>query len=535
MTIAVDPHKAQAVSPLEAQKVDPRVDEIIKLAIMAVGGQGGAVLTDWVVDVAERNGYAAQSTSVAGVAQRTGATIYYVEMAPDAGRKPVFSLMPAQGDVDIMIAAEMMEAGRAIMRGFVTPDRTTLISSSHRAFATSEKIAPGDAIADSDAVRAGAQTASRRFIAFDMEKIAVSAGTVISAGLFGALAGSGTLPFTRESFEETVRASGRGVEASLTAFRQCRDRAEGREPALSPDPVASAEDVGGDGNSESTLRAWAGLIGRIDTMPEPVREMARLGLKKVVDFQDFDYGGDYLDRLNRVLAVDRQSDGDRKAYDLTVTAAKHVANAMVYDDVIRVADIKTRRSRIDRVEDEMGIGSDDVVKITEFMHPRGEEICSMMPVRVGRWIKAKPAAFRLLDRMVNRGRRVRTDSIFWFSVLYGLAGLRHWRRALLRHEDETAHLEAWLTAALGYAPANYELAVETLSCRRLIKGYSDTHARGLSKFDRVMQGIGTVSSRDDAADWARRLREAALADVEGKTLDGALETIRSFVSERQPT
>lgn len=531
MTLAVDPQTTQSVSPLQAEPVDPRVDEIIKLAIMAVGGQGGAVLTDWVVDVAERNGYAAQSTSVAGVAQRTGATIYYVEMAPDSGRKPVFSLMPAQGDVDIMIAAEMMEAGRAIMRGFVTPDRTTLIASSHRAFATSEKIAPGDAIADSESVRAGAETASRRFIAFDMEKIAVDAGTVISAGLFGALAGSGTLPFSRASFEETVRASGRGVEASLTAFRQCRDRAEGREPAPAPAPAAPASDAGRPGNSDSALRAWAGLIGRVDTMPEPVREMTRLGLKKVVDFQDFDYGGDYLDVLNRVLTVDRQSDGDREDYQLTVTAAKYVANAMAYDDVIRVADIKTRRSRIDRVEDEMGIGDGDVLKITEFMHPRGEEVCSMMPVRLGRWIKARPAAFRLLDRMVNRGRRVRTDSLFWFSVLYGMAGLRRWRRALLRHEVETAHLEAWLTTALGYAPNNYQLAVETLACRRLIKGYSDTHDRGLSKFDRVMQGIGIVKTRDDAADWARRLREAALADVEGKTLDGALETIRSFALE----
>ena len=28
--------------------------------------------------------------------------------------------------------------------------------------------------------------------------------------------------------------------------------------------------------------------------------------------------------------------------------------------------------------------------------------------------------------------------------------------------------------------------VEVLRCRRLVKGYSDTHARGLSKFDRVM-------------------------------------------------
>ena len=527
------------VKPLKAKPTDPRVDEIIKLAIMAVGGQGGGVLTDWVVDVAERNNYAAQSTSVAGVAQRTGATIYYVEMSPDrfaeTGRQPVFSLMPAQGDVDILVAAEMMEAGRAIMRGFVTPDRTTLIASAHRAFATSEKIAPGDAIADSESVHAVADTASRRFVAFDMEKIANEAGTVISASLFGALAGSGTLPFSRESFEETVKASGRGVEASLKAFSVARDRAEGVAEDLGsekdkPQTVASVGPAGPD----SALRAWSGLIGRIETMPEPVHEMVRLGLKKVVDFQDFEYGGEYLDHLNRVLNVDRDSAGNDHAYGLTSAAAKYVANAMAYDDVIRVADIKTRRSRMDRVNAEVGVGETGVLKITEFMHPRAEEVCGMLPARLGRWIEARPAVFRLLDRIVNRGRRVRTDSVFWFSVLYVIAGMRRWRRNLLRHEVEQAHLNSWLETALALAPKNYELAVETFNCRRLVKGYSDTHVRGLSKFDRVMAGIALVEERDDAADWARRLREAALADVDGKTLDGALATVRSFAGGGDP-
>jgi indolepyruvate ferredoxin oxidoreductase beta subunit len=61
-----------------------------------------------------------------------------------------------------------------------------------------------------------------------------------------------------------------------------------------------------------------------------------------------------------------------------------------------------------------------------------------------------------------------------------------------------------------------------------VKGYSDTHARGLSKFDRVLEGAALVANRDDAPDWVRRLREAALKDEEGKALDGAMATIRSF-------
>ena len=62
--------------------------EPIKIAILAMGGEGGGVLADWIVDLGEANGYFAQTTSVPGVAQRTGATIYYVELFPGAGDTP---------------------------------------------------------------------------------------------------------------------------------------------------------------------------------------------------------------------------------------------------------------------------------------------------------------------------------------------------------------------------------------------------------------------------------------------------------------
>ena len=141
---------------------------------MAMGGQGGGVLVDWIVALAEKQGWLAQATSVPGVAQRTGATIYYVEIieADGSGRRPVLSLMPVPGEVDIVIGAELMEAGRAMQRGLVSPDRTTLIASSHRAYAVSEKIVPGDGAGDPAKVYEAARAAAKQFIAFDMAAIA---------------------------------------------------------------------------------------------------------------------------------------------------------------------------------------------------------------------------------------------------------------------------------------------------------------------------------------------------------------------------
>ncbi|MDF1609465.1 indolepyruvate oxidoreductase subunit beta family protein [Hoeflea sp. YIM 152468] len=512
-------------SALKAQPNDPALDQIIKLAIMAVGGQGGGVLTNWIEDCAHRNGYVVQATSVAGVAQRTGATIYYMEMAPAGERQPVFSLMPAAGDVDILVAAEMMEAGRAIMRGFVTPDRTTLIASSHRALAVSEKTVPGDGIADSDEVIAAAEIAAQRFIAFDMEKMAVDVGSMISASLFGALAGSGALPFARESFEAAIKASGRGVEASLRAFAAGFEAAAGGKVEAQQKSSSSTGDT--PAGPKTLIEKWAALEARAAAFPAPVRDMVLTGLRAVVDFQDLDYGEDYLGRLDTVLSCDDAA----KGHELTLEAAKYIAKAMAYDDVFRVADLKTRGSRFARVRAEIAPAKGAQMKLTEFMHPRAEEIVGMMPAGLGRRLSGSARTMRLIDKVVNRGRRLRTDRLLPFAQLYVLGGLRKYRRGTLRHAIETDHLETWLELALSYSRIDYALGVETLRNRRLVKGYSDTHARGLSKFDRVMQGVALLAGRDDAAHWCRLLREAALADEKGEQLEGALKTVRSFAEK----
>ncbi|MES1149230.1 MAG: DUF6537 domain-containing protein, partial [Bradyrhizobium guangdongense] len=262
--------------------------------------------------------------------------------------------------------------------------------------------------------------------------------------------------------------------------------------------------------------------------PEPATAMARAGLKKVVDFQDVAYGGEYLDILGRLSAADRGAGGAAKNFAFTQAAAKYLANAMTYDDVIRVADLKTRASRRSRIEDELELSEGQVLHTTEFMHPRMDEVMGMLPVGFGRWLGARPRLLGFLDRRVNKGRRVKTYSLPWFLMLYVVGGMRGMRRRSLRHSIETAHRDDWLKAATEAVRTNYQLGVEILQCRRLVKGYSDTHSRGLSKFDKTLAAIKLVERRDDAADWARRLREAALKDGPGKELDGVIQTIKTF-------
>jgi len=499
----------------------------ISIAIVAMGGQGGGVLTEWIVQLAENHGWVAQSTSVPGVAQRTGATIYYIEaMPPLDGRKPILSLMPTPGDVDVVMASEFMEAGRSILRGIVTPDRTTLIASNHRSLAIGEKIAPGNGIADNGAVTGAIGVAARNEIIFDMNALAIEQGSVISAAMFGALASAAVLPFSRESYLDVIRAGEKGANASVRTFDAAFQRAQDNSAdAAVPSLSEKVEDA-----PPSTLDPrLAGLVARLkQELPQSTFAMGRAGLAKVVDFQDPAYGAEYLDSLGSLHAADRDCGGADRNYAFTLTAAKYLANAMTYDDVVRVADLKTRSGRRARIESELELSQDQVLQTTEFMHPRIEEVLGILPASFSRWLDARPRLLGWLDRRINKGRRVRTYSLPWFLALYIVGGLRGLRRRSLRHAVETAHRNEWLKAATDAVRTNYQLGVEILQCRRLVKGYSDTHSRGLSKFDKVLAAIGLVDKRDDAADWARRLREAALKDSAGKELDGVIQTIRSF-------
>ncbi len=287
----------------EHARLRPQPRRPLSIAIAALGGQGGGVLAEWIVAVAERYGWLIQLTSVPGVAQRTGTTVYYLETCPEpaAGAQvPVLALMPVPGDVDVVIAAELMEAGRAVVRGLVSSDRTTVVASSHRVYGISEKSAMGDGIADSDAVLTALKSESRRLVCFDMDAIAAETGSVISSVLFGALAGSGVLPFPRELYEEAIRSGGVSAAASLQGF------AQGFEQALKNAPVAGAIPPGAAPTSEAGRRLDAKIRG---AYPAHLHGLLVEGVRRLMDYQDSAYADLYLTRLAEVLRLDDEAGG----------------------------------------------------------------------------------------------------------------------------------------------------------------------------------------------------------------------------------
>ena len=492
----------------------------ITIAVLAMGGEGGGVLADWIVDLAEHTGYLVQTTSIPGVAQRTGATNYYLELFPRAaaqaaGRAPVLGLTPVPGDVDIVVASELMEAARAVQRGLVTPDRTTLIASTHRVYAMTEKIALGDGRVDSDAMLEACRAAAKQLVACDMAALAEATNSVISSVLFGALAGAGALPAQRTAFEAAIRRGGVGVKDSLNAFAAGFAAAEVGTAA--PAPAAAA----GAAPSSSKL---AGLLIEANRFPDSARSFVRAGVERLADYQDVDYARLYVARLLPIVELEqRHGDGAGK---LLAETARELALGMAYEDTVRVAELKVRPGRFARVREEVKVEDGQILEIAEFLHPRVQEIADTLPEKWGQWLLDSGWPRRLLERFTHKGRVLKTSTIRGFLMLYAVAALKPTRPRSLRFKAEQALIETWLAAIAATAPRDYALAAEIAMCRTLVKGYSDTHERGRKNFETLMTLLPDLTGRPDAAVTLAALRKAALADDTGAALSAAVKQVR---------
>ncbi len=484
----------------------------VTVLIGALGGEGGGLLSGWITAAATNAGLPVQSTSIPGVAQRTGATTYYLEIFPIptsalGGRRPVMSLYPGPGNMDVVVASELMEAGRAVENGFVSPDRTTLIASTHRIYAIAEKAAMGDGIQDSGRVLHAAREMAKATMLHDLARFAGERDTALNAVLLGMIAVAVGLSIPDAAYEDAIRERGVAADANLRGFAAGLGLARGEiEPttpvSLEPGPVAAPTGI---------------------ELPEAVAEIAAHGAARLVDYQDAAYAQQYLDRLGEILAADRAAGGAAQGWTLTREVARYLALWMSYEDVIRVADLKTRPDRYQRLRDEAGAKADEPVHVTEFLKPGVEEVASLLTPGLGAALLGW-ADRRGLTHRLHVSRRIRTDTIFGFLQLWLLARLRRWRRRTYRFAEEHALMESWLDALARLASRDYAFAVELAECANLLKGYGETQARGHDNFRKVFNAFAAPALEGGATAAAalRAAREAALADPDGKALGAAL-------------
>ena len=498
-------------------------DQTGSILIAALGGEGGGVLANWITSALWNAGYYAQGTSIPGVAQRTGATTYYIEycripLSELGGRRPVLALNPVPGRVDVMIASEIVEAARAVQNGMISPDRTTMIASGHRVYATPEKIHMADGRFDTEKALKVVHDFSRRAIVFDMNAVAERSGTVINSVLFGALAGSGALPLKPDDFEAALKASGKAAEANMRGYRLGFDAAS---TGLLPEEAQTAAQPETDSANDPA----------VGSLPLETRFIAGHGHRRCRDYQDDAYAADYMESVMAMAGLDRTLGGADRGWELTNETARHLALRMTYEDVMRVADLKSRPGRLDGIRAESMAGPDTVVRVTDHLKPGPEELCAVLPERLGQRFLDHLARPDRKDRF-HFGMRLRADTVTGYLAFRLLARLRVLRRRSWRFAQESRLTERWLDAVRQAAAIDYTFGVETAKCADLVKGYGSTYRRGVHNFDRLFSGLvePAIARGENVAERVKATRAAALRDPEGHALDDILTPEKPVLS-----
>jgi indolepyruvate ferredoxin oxidoreductase beta subunit len=426
-----------------------------------------------------------------------------------SARRPVLALAPAAGDVDLLVASELMEAGRAIAGGYTAPDRTLAIASTSRSYLVVEKMALSDGRYDPQRLIAAVEKNSRQALLLDFEALARQSNAMINAVLLGAIAGARALPIPAEAFEAAIRADGKAVEANLRGFRAGWN-------AATAGSRASAEPAK---RQKAPVALTSNLEIEIAAMPAAAQDIIVEGVRRLTPYQDRDYARLYLDRLNAIREIDdRASTGGR----LLAATARQLALRMSYEDVIRVAAAKIDPARLERITRELAVEPGQTVAVTEFLKPGIDELCSILPPWLAIWILKLAERYPALGRL-HLAMAVNSRSISGYLRFATLAKLRPFRRKTFRFQKEQEAIEAWLRLIVQAAARSGELAIEIAECAGLIKGYGDTHRRGSGNYDQIVKHIATPALADamplaQAIDGIANARAAALLDPEGEAL-----------------
>jgi indolepyruvate ferredoxin oxidoreductase beta subunit len=491
----------------------------ISILLCALGGEGGGVLADWLVAVARHQDHPAQATSVPGVAQRTGATTYYLEISPQpqsafGHRRPVLGLNPLPGRLDALVSSELLETSRQIGLGMVSNDRTRVISHNGRTLTTAEKMVMGDGRRDVEPLLQLVASQSLAHHVLDMAALTRQAGTVVSAVMLGCIAASGLLPFTREAYAAVLagdgasaRASRQGFELGFEAITRQREQQRYLDALLAMPTPPSAPAL------PANVAA---------AFPADVHEVLALGHARLIDYQGTAYAHLYLQRLQAVLQAEQAT--APQEHPITRETARWLALWMAFDDIVRVADLKSRASRLARVRQEAKAGTHDLLKVYDHFKPGIPEIAGLLP---------SPLAQRLLhwDRQrVASGKgawafpiKVATHSFTGLAMLRLLAALRFARPWGSRYAEEQALMAQWLDALTQATRRSPALGLEVARCGQLVKGYGSTHDRSRQNLQHILtHGLASAASAAQQAQAIARWRNAALQDEAGQALDQAL-------------
>ena len=496
--------------------------KVTSILITALGGEGGGTLMNWILNCARNCNLYVQGTSVPGVAQRTGSTSYYIEICDrnyDKGSEPILSLYPKPGRVDVVIASEFLEAARIIERGYVNPDRTTLITSSSRTYTNTEKTHMTDGRFDFEKIMNTCFKMSKKLIHLDLNQIAIDNSSIVSASMFGALSGASIFPWDKEVSQNMFKNDAFGKN-SLLAF----------DDAFQIAKTYNISTINSKNQLNEQQQEIKNKISKnfLEGVPNNLKEIIILGQNRCLDYQNNSYADLYLERLKKILSFTNIKDD--RVYHVIENVAKRLALWMTYEDIPRVAQLKIKPERFKKINEEVKLKKDQLIIVQDIFKPGKNEIAAMLPNRIGKWL-CKSNKFLYLIPFSKRGMKINSLSISGFLLLKSLSSLRFMRKISYRYQEEQKNIEEWLQAMRKSINVSIEFAEGLSDMPQILKGYGETWERGKLKYDKISKALIKDKPYEELQDNdAKVLKKAisiSLNDLDIKELEKLLVSTSS--------
>jgi indolepyruvate ferredoxin oxidoreductase, beta subunit len=512
--------------------------EIKSVLIAAIGGQGGNILSEWLFTAANLAGHLAQSVGLPGLAQRGGATSQYIEIAiaengsPPA--EPIFCLAPVQGQVDVLLAQELLEMGRMIQRGYPAPD-AAIITSTQRNYTVWEKMPMGGATADPVALEEVGRQFAKQFVPVDVSRLIQERRLDPLSGnamLLGALAASGALPIRREHYVQAIQQLGLAVDMNLTAFEIGFEYVRGGGHDVAKRALATEEEPIEQRAAQLPERLQDGYRALARPLVEQYGEtLGRTLIEatyQLTDYQDLRYARHYLERVGALYRKERAIAPERIERTVTQTFASNLATLMSFEDAVRVADFKTRPGRFERIKERLNVAPDQVYEVVDYLKPDAEEIYGIFPwwlvtpllpvldrLRITQDAQGKPRYWTQMPRTTTLPGYMTFKLLTWFKPLRP----HSWRN---RHERKFQ--QEYERAVYEFLAIDYELAVLVAGTGQFVRGYGRVRRRTFEAARYLIDGVlRPLVALERGAGGGYRLtrqvgevaRQAMLTDEEG--------------------
>lgn len=462
----------------------PRQQRATRVLIGTVGGQGGSVLSDWLVHGLLNAGWRAMSIGLLGLSQRAGTVTYYCEAMPGGGKTPVTSMFATPGDVDLILGQELLELARIVFGGFAAPG-CSIIGNSARYLTTLEKLPAEGGIYDAQIIaRAVAALAPDRHYLFDAQRLVLEAGLpalTSNAILLGAAIASPAFDLPREPFHDAIRTAEVDVKANIAAFDLGHDRV--RNGTL-PRMMIEGHQVGdwrelsrqraGRLGGASNRDAYQQLLAAAerDFPPAAMRVLAE-ALYRLIDYQDIRYAEDFVARLRAITAKNQIDERSLVAY------ARHLATWLTYEDAPRVAQLKTRRERFAWIEQDFGVKQQRYV-VTDYLVPDMEQILGALPAPLAQVVSKVGRAVKPGFDELKFPLRIKTSTALGYWTMRSIAVMRNGRRKSLRHAQEQLLISRWEQAAAQWRARDPRIGFFATEAARVVKGYGRVRHQALA-------------------------------------------------------